>query len=775
MKHFAVVSLFFLLALLVTTPDARLRNPWVLGDHDLNIWSVTKTTTTHDNCPEFPAFNAANPDAFFKAWHDSICCGEHRCSQTGAVYVEWAGLCNFAIKNEYYFHSGSDYIEDPLTITGNYQRVCDPMKYWNVFCYGYCLFYGAAACNFYQTLGYEARQWNLANGGHRVCDTYYNGGWHYFDWDEGGWGADASGNSYGLDYATTHASTWDQVPVKSQYFWSYGSDLSGVKNLLNQPSYLFMGSDHGGGADMSFCLRIGEKMERFFQPLNASYLQPNASLPSGTPQPFGNARITYNPQLQSGYADYLDGIYEQSNATLEADGVNLANGYVTWAIRSPYCIYNSTVTVGSTGSLATEISFDLGKTWVTYTSATQAQQYYSYLLKVSGTGKINTLNVVTIGQCNPGALPKLHSGSNNVRFALYENDETLALLPDWRTSTGFNTHVVATQGFSYSAANTYGKNGGQTRGGSHGSYLTIELTGPSTGKVVSASGNFLASRTKNASFETLARNTFQFKTGNSTSNLVTRTIVPPHISTTVATMSDSRFSEYGFGWWGHALNFERDSIENPSNVGYVQCYNGGQYANLRECELYMHYYVNHLAADYLNDLRICHVYNRSSGGTDSIVQNISAEDIASGNGVVNYIADVSSPLPQDPNYSISMSVASGVLLTDLQNKPTLSARNTGTVASQGIALEQNIPNPFNPATAVTFSISGKMEKTVHLAVYNLKGELIKVLTHGTFKAGAYTAEWNGTDQKELNVSGGVYICKLTAGNTVLTRKMILAR
>src|SRR3989339_1478306 len=424
---------FFLMVLLVLchVSYAKIRNPWILVDHSLNTWSSIKSTTTHDHFPSFPEYDSTNPDAFFKAWHDSICAVEHRCG--GYVYDDWGGDCNYARENENFFHNGDTYLEFPIQSDGYAMCVSDPVKLFNVFGFGFCAPTSANEVNYYQLLGHEGRKLSLP--GHHVCDTYYNGGWHYFDWDEGGWGADASGNSYGLDYATTHASTWDQVPVKSQYFWSYGSDLSGVKNLLNQPSYLFMGSDHGGGADMSFCLRIGEKMERFFQPLNASYLQPNASLPSGTPQPFGNARITYNPQLQSGYADYLDGIYEQSNATLEADGVNLANGYVTWAIRSPYCIYNSTVTVGSTGSLATEISFDLGKTWVTYTSATQAQQYYSYLLKVSGTGKINTLNVVTIGQCNPGALPKLHSGSNNVRFALYENDETLALLPDWRTST----------------------------------------------------------------------------------------------------------------------------------------------------------------------------------------------------------------------------------------------------------------------------------------------------------------------------------------------------
>ena len=132
---------------------------------------------------------------------------------------------------------------------------------------------------------------------------------------------------------------------------------------------------------MSFVLRIGEKMERYYRSQNDSWFHPRTDLPPNTPTVCGHAILTYEPTLGSAYADYKDGIYEESNATLVSDGVQLNNGYVTWAIRSPYVIYSSEITVNGSG-LTKQVSYDLGKTWVNYSSATQASQRYDYLLKV---------------------------------------------------------------------------------------------------------------------------------------------------------------------------------------------------------------------------------------------------------------------------------------------------------------------------------------------------------------------------------------------------------
>jgi beta-galactosidase len=83
-------------------------------------------------------------------------------------------------------------------------------------------------------------------------------------------------------------------------------------------------------------------------------------------------------------------------------------------------------------------------------------------------------------------------------------------------------------------------------------------------------------------------------------------------------------------------------------------------------------------------------------------------------------------------------------------------------------LDQNFPNPFNPTTAITFqtATSGR----VKLAVYDVLGREVAVLTDGPRDAGNYSLTWNaGT------ASTGVYFCRLTAGPSTAVKKMLLLR
>ncbi|OGJ87346.1 MAG: hypothetical protein A2268_14420 [Candidatus Raymondbacteria bacterium RifOxyA12_full_50_37] len=752
--------------LFFTWADARLRNPWVLVDRDLNLWSCAKTTQTHDHFPGFPEYNSQNPDEFFKSMHDSICAGEHRCNDNaGGIYSDWGGDCLKARKNEYFAHFSSNPNERPLG-GGDYLAVLDPIKFLNG--YGSCYCYGAAGVlvNYYQTLGFESR--SVALNGHVITEVYYNGRWHYFDWDEGGWGADANGVTFGVDSASARASIWEQCPVKSDYFWSFPGDLDYIKGAIASPVYLIFGADNGSGGDMSLCLRIGEKIERFYQMINSAYLHPRTSV---LPAYLGNARITYEPTLKSGFADYKDGIYDEENAVLDSNGVCLTAGYAVWAVRSPYAIYNSIVSVDSSGNLSTEISFDLGKTWVSDTSEFQAQQFYSYLLKISGTGTIKGLKIVTIAALNPGGLPILRPGMNNVRFVMYENDETFAFVPDWRTEASFNKHVVDKNEYAYGPPSQTGRNQGMTTKNDSGAYLTFELDGPQNGTVVSLSGHMTAfGRAQRPNFIVSPTNTFSIKVGNSIPNLALSTTAPPHMhGTTLAG---------GFGSSGWAINFERDSIAQPGTKAYVQLLNTGQAATIAACELYMHYYVNHLDKDYLNDIKITHIINTNNGASkDTIVHAITAKQIADNNGVIDYTVDATGAWVKDPSYCIIMEVEGGVLISDLQEQPTAGIVKDifrENERMSGISLEQNTPNPFNPLTEIRFTIKGP-SREIQLAVYNIKGELIKILKDEIVDPGEHVVKWDCTTHRNAKVNSGIYVCKLTDGNVVFTRKMIFVR
>ncbi len=91
-----------------------------------------------------------------------------------------------------------------------------------------------------------------------------------------------------------------------------------------------------------------------------------------------------------------------------------------------------------------------------------------------------------------------------------------------------------------------------------------------------------------------------------------------------------------------------------------------------------------------------------------------------------------------------------------------------TVAPASFHLAQNFPNPFNPTTTIRFSTpsAGK----VKLAIYNLHGEVVRMLVNSEMAAGDHLATFDGSD-----LASGVYFCRLEAGELIATQKMILAK
>jgi hypothetical protein len=89
------------------------------------------------------------------------------------------------------------------------------------------------------------------------------------------------------------------------------------------------------------------------------------------------------------------------------------------------------------------------------------------------------------------------------------------------------------------------------------------------------------------------------------------------------------------------------------------------------------------------------------------------------------------------------------------------------------SLLQNYPNPFNPTTVVQFKITQPAK--VSLKIYNILGQLVKVLVDEEKTARTYTVYWNGTDKKEQPVSSGIYFYKLNAGNLSEVKKMVLTK
>ena len=91
----------------------------------------------------------------------------------------------------------------------------------------------------------------------------------------------------------------------------------------------------------------------------------------------------------------------------------------------------------------------------------------------------------------------------------------------------------------------------------------------------------------------------------------------------------------------------------------------------------------------------------------------------------------------------------------------------------GFALEQNYPNPFNPQTAFGYELPRPAE--VQIAIYNVLGMQVRLLDEGYRPAGHHTLTWNGTDDRGRELAAGVYFYRLTAGDYVALRKMLLLK
>ena len=90
---------------------------------------------------------------------------------------------------------------------------------------------------------------------------------------------------------------------------------------------------------------------------------------------------------------------------------------------------------------------------------------------------------------------------------------------------------------------------------------------------------------------------------------------------------------------------------------------------------------------------------------------------------------------------------------------------------KSVTLLGNYPNPFNPETMITFSIPEMMDVT--LKVYNISGELVKVLADGPVSFGMHRVTWDGRNSAGQLVTSGLYFYRLSSPKGVYVGKMVL--
>jgi len=186
----------------------------------------------------------------------------------------------------------------------------------------------------------------------------------------------------------------------------------------------------------------------------------------------------------------------------------------------------------------------------------------------------------------------------------------------------------------------------------------------------------------------------------------------------------------------------------------------------------------------------CNLYDNEGGGYLNVGADTSEIDLT---GIDGNISD--DPLLNDFDYSLTAGSpcidagTTGLFAYDIDGvsrplgagwdigayefDPAVGIKEIDNIIFDYI-LEQNFPNPFNPATTIEYSIPAFSElaysETVSLKIYDVLGREVATLVNEHQRPGNYKVNFNAPD-----LSSGVYYYLLNAGLFIETKKMLLLK
>ena len=304
----------------------------------------------------------------------------------------------------------------------------DPVKFFNVYGYGFC---DDAATNFAKLVisaGMPARILGLP--GHVVAEVYYDGGWHLFDPD---------GEVYYSDPVSGHIFSYSEIRVSPN-----------ILKLSDSPIYpqakLVQVYTSGGAVDaspfylrstapphrMNYKLRPGESFCRYRNGKGWFFTNFCGDLPTN----YSNAIWRFSPRFDLGPS--RSGCTSYSNVSLQKMGGRLTfchtdgEGSLVYKFDSPWPYITAKVNLSGSGAFKVDFSED-GQKW-TQASKLKGEidvpvslgQYfpngfgnplYTYWLRIRLEGCLHGLSIESIVQTAPKSFPKFKAGDNEIHYS----------------------------------------------------------------------------------------------------------------------------------------------------------------------------------------------------------------------------------------------------------------------------------------------------------------------------------------------------------------------
>jgi len=154
------------------------------------------------------------------------------------------------------------------------------------------------------------------------------------------------------------------------------------------------------------------------------------------------------------------------------------------------------------------------------------------------------------------------------------------------------------------------------------------------------------------------------------------------------------------------------------------------------------------------------IYNQNINSPKGIHALINREILAAGLG------DNTGNNSELENLKLSQIRINEILGNIVHKKSNILANSNN--SPESFSLSQNYPNPFNPTTSISFTIA--TNSFVTMKVFDITGKEIKILVNDYRQAGNYNVTFDA-----VNLPSGVYYYRLSAGQNVSVKRMVLLK
>jgi len=129
-------------------------------------------------------------------------------------------------------------------------------------------------------------------------------------------------------------------------------------------------------------------------------------------------------------------------------------------------------------------------------------------------------------------------------------------------------------------------------------------------------------------------------------------------------------------------------------------------------------------------------------------------------GVYTYVWTVTDQNVADARLRIAAADRFGWAASDTSGYFNIKDSATGIGTPQPLVdrLGPIYPNPFNPSTRVSFSLTAPA--IIELGVYDTRGRKVALIADGEWQPGSHEVTWNGRNSSGRNMPSGMYLARL---------------